>query len=111
MRGGNASPAGCSILHIVFDSLHLGFGEDREAVRDQVNRVLGVPVNLVFRLTDAPGDADKIADGGVGEPVAHLVKQGDAMPLRIRFPRFAFAAVVVGGNRDVSDFLGGVDPA
>jgi hypothetical protein len=68
-----------------------------------------VPVNLVFRLADAPGDADKIADCGIGEPVAHLVKQGDAVPLRIGLPCFAFAAVVVGGDRDVGDVLGGVD--
>ena len=33
------------------------------------------------------------------------------MPLRIGFPRFAFAAVVVSGNRDVGDGLSGVDPA
>ena len=33
------------------------------------------------------------------------------MPLRIGLTSFAFAAVVVGGNRDVGDGLGGVDPA
>ena len=109
--GRQSRPAGWSVLHVVFDSLGFGFGEDREDVRDQVNRVLGVPVNLVFRLTDAPRDADKIADCGVGEPVAHLVKQGDAVPLRIGLPCLAFAAIVIGGNRDVGDFLGGVDPA
>jgi hypothetical protein len=31
------------------------------------------------------------------------------VPLRIGLPRFAFAAVVVGGDRDVGDVLGGVD--
>ena len=35
-------------LHIVLDSLGLGFGEDRKAVCNQVNRVLGVSVNIVF---------------------------------------------------------------
>ena len=109
--GRQSRPARWSVLHVVLDSLDLGFGEDREAVRDQVNRVLGVTVNLVFRLANAPGDADKIADCGVGEPVAHLVEQGDAVPLRIGLPCFAFAAVVVGGNRDMGHFLGGVDPA
>jgi hypothetical protein len=105
-------PAGWSVLHIIFDSLDLGFGEDREAVRDQIDRVAGLAAFArVAPLADAPGDADKIADGGVGEPVAHLVKQGDTVPLRIGLPCFAFAAIVVGGNRDVGDFLGGVDPA
>ncbi len=103
-------PAGWSVLHVVIDSLGFGFSEDREAVRDQVNRVLGVPVNRVFRLADAPSDADKIADCGVGEPVAQLGEQGDAVPLRIGLPCLAFAAVVVGCNRDVGDVLGGVDP-
>jgi hypothetical protein len=70
-----------------------------------------VTVNLVFRLADAPGDADKIADCGVGEPVARFVERGDAVPLRIGLPCFDFAAVVVGGDRDVGDFLGGVDPS
>jgi hypothetical protein len=68
-----------------------------------------VSIDFVFRLADAPGDADKIADCGVGEAVAHLVEQGDAVTLRIGLPCFAFAAVVVGGNRDVGDVLGGVD--
>jgi hypothetical protein len=31
------------------------------------------------------------------------------MPLRIGLPCFAFATVVVGGDRDVGDVLGGVD--
>jgi hypothetical protein len=109
--GRQSRPVERSVLHIVFDSLDLGFGKDREAVRDQVNRVLGVSVNRVFRLADAPGDADKIADGGVGEPVAQFGEQRDAMPLRIGLPCFAFATVVIGGNRDVGDVLGGVDPA
>jgi hypothetical protein len=54
---------------------------------------------------------DKIANGCFFEPLAQFAKQGDAMPLRIGLPCFAFAAVVIGGNRDVGDFLGGVDPA
>jgi hypothetical protein len=96
--GRQSRPAGWSFLHIVFDSLDLDFGEDRKTIGDQVDRVVGSAIGLVARLTDAPGDADKIADCGVGEPVAHLVKQGDAMPLRIGLPCFAFAAVVVSGN-------------
>ena len=96
--GRQSRPAGWSILHVVFDSLDFGFGEDREAVRDQVNRVVGSAIGLVARLADAPGDADKIADGGVGEPFAQFAEQGDAMPLRIGLPCLAFAAVVIGGN-------------
>ena len=57
---------------------------------------MGLAFDLVFRLADAPGDADKIADGGFVEPFALLGEQGDAMPLRIGRPCFAFAAVVVG---------------
>ena len=109
--GRQCRPAGCSVLHIIIDSLALGFGEDSEAVRDQVNRVVGPAIGLVARLTDAPGDADKIANGRFFEPLAQFAKQGDAVPLRIGLPCFAFAAVVVGGNRDVGDVLGGVDSA
>ena len=109
--GRQSRPARWSVLHIVIDSLDLGFGEDREAVRDQVDRVAGLAFDLVARLADAPGDADKIADCGVGEPVAQFAEQGDAVPLRIGLPCFAFAAIVIGGNRDVGDVLGGVDPA
>ena len=58
-----------------------------------------------------PGDANKIADYRFVEPFAQFGKQGDAMPLRIGRPCFAFAAVVVSGNRDVGDGLGGVDLA
>ena len=76
--------------------LALGFGEDRETVRDQVNRVMGVPFDLVARLTDAPGNADKIADCGFVEPFAQFAEQGDAVPLWIGLPCFAFAAVVIG---------------
>ncbi|MEO7569685.1 MAG: hypothetical protein ABIT16_08455, partial [Croceibacterium sp.] len=61
--------------------------------------------------SDAPGDANEITDGGFVEPFPLLCEQGDAVPLRIGRPCFAFAAIVVGGNRDVSDGLGGVDPA
>ena len=67
-----------------------GFGEDRAAVRDHVDRVAGLTFDHVFRLADAPGDA---------------------VPLRIGRPCLAFATIVVGGNRDVRDVLGGVDPA
>jgi hypothetical protein len=100
-----------SLLHIVIHSLDLGFGEDREAVCDQIDRVVGSAIGLVARLADAPGDADKIADGGVVDPLTQFGEEGDAVPLRIGLPRLAFAAVVVGGDRDVSDVLGGVDPA
>jgi hypothetical protein len=41
----------------------------------------------------------------------NLPNRNDAIPLRIELPCFAFAAVVIGGNRDVSDVLGGFDPA
>ena len=109
--GRHSRPAGGSFLHIVFDRLDFGFGEDREAVGDQIDRVVGLAFDLVFRLTDAPGEADKIADCGVAEPFAQFGEQGDAVPLRIGLPSFAFAAVVIGGNRDVGDSLGGVDPA
>jgi hypothetical protein len=68
--GRQRRPTGLSILHVVLDGLDLGFGEDREAVCDQVNREVGSAIGLVTRLADAPGDADKIADGGVGEPLA-----------------------------------------
>ena len=112
-------PAGWSVLHIVFERLDFGFGEGREAVGDQIDRVVDLAFDLVFRLTDAPSDADKIADGGpfdgaqgrFVEPLAQFAEQGDAVPLRVGRPCFAFAAVVVGGNRDVGDGLGGVDPA
>ena len=104
-------PAGWSLLHIVFDSFDFGFGEDRKAVCDQIDRVVGSAIRLVARLTDAPGDADKIADCGFVEPFAQFAEQGDAVPLRVGLPCFALAAVVVGGNRDVGDGLGGVDPA
>jgi hypothetical protein len=46
--GRQSRPAERSFVHIVFDSLDLGFGEDRKAIRDQVNRVLGVLIDLVF---------------------------------------------------------------
>ena len=46
--GRQRRPAGWSVLHVVFDSLGFGFGEDRETICDQVNRVLGVPIDLVF---------------------------------------------------------------
>ena len=96
--GRHRRPAGWSVLHIVFDSLDFGFGEDREAVCDQIDRVAGFAFNLVLRLADASGDADKIADCGFVEPFALLGEQGDAVPLRIGRPCFAFAAVVIGGN-------------
>ena len=32
--GRQSRPAGWSLLHIVFDSLHFGFGEDRETIGD-----------------------------------------------------------------------------
>jgi hypothetical protein len=47
-----------------------------------------VSIDFVFRLTDAPGDADKIADCGVRDTVAQLAKQGDAVSLRIGLPCF-----------------------
>ena len=72
---------------------------------------MGLAFDLVFRLVDTHGDADKIADGGFVEPFAQFAEQGDAVPLRIGLPCFAFAAVVIGGDRDVGDGLGGVDPA
>ena len=109
--GRHRRPAGLSLLHIVFDRLDLGFGKDGKAVCDQIDRVAGFAFDLVFRLADAPGDADKIADGGVAEPFAQFSEQCDAVPLGIGLPSFAFAAVVIGGNRDVGDGLGGVDPA
>ena len=108
-----------SVLHIVLDCLDLGFGEDGKAGCDQIDRVVGLAFDLVFRLADAPGDADKIADCGPStslrsafvEPLAQFAEQGDAVPLRIGRPCFAFAAVVVGGKGDVGDGFGGVDPA
>ena len=75
-----------------------GFGEDRETVGDQVNRVVGSTIGLVARLTDAPGDADEITDVGLGEFVAQFAEQGEAVPARIGFPAVPIKAVVVGGN-------------
>ena len=95
---------------MVFDGFDLGFGKDREAVCDQIDRVVGLAFDHVFRLTNSPGDADKIADGGFVEPFAQSSEQGDAVPLGIGRPCFPFAAVVIGGNRDVGDLLVGVDP-
>ena len=68
--GRQRRPAGRLLASIIVARLALGFGEDREAVRDRINRIVGSAIGLVARLTDAPGDADKIADCGVGEPVA-----------------------------------------
>lgn len=45
------------------------------------------------------------------EPLAQSAEQSDAVPQRIKIPCFAFAAVVIGGNRDEGGVLGGVDPA
>jgi hypothetical protein len=104
-------PAGWLLLHIVFDSLDNGFGEDRETIGDEIDRVIGSAIGFVARLTDASGEADKIANGCFFEPLTQFAKQGDAAPLRIGLPCLAFAAVVIGGNRDVGDVLGGVDPA
>ncbi len=109
-RGGKP-PRFRSFAGFIVGSIASGFGDDREAVSDQIDRVVGSAIGLVARLADAPGDADKIADASLFEPVAHFVEQGDAVPLRIRFPCLAFAAVVIGGNRDVGDVLAGVDPA
>lgn len=109
--GRHSRPAGCSFVSFSVGRLAFGFSEDRETVRDQVDRVAGLTFDLVARLADAPSDADKITDSGFGEPVAQFSKQGDAMLLRIGLPCLAFAAVVIDGNRDVSDFLGGVDLA
>ena len=100
--GRHCRPAGWSVLQIVFDSFDLGFGEDREAVCDQIDRIVGLAFDLVFRLTDAPGDAHKIADGGFVEPLAQFAEQGDAVPLRIGRPCFTFAAVVIGNYGDTS---------
>jgi hypothetical protein len=68
--GRQSRPAGCSFASFIGGRLALGFGKDREAVRDEVNRVTGLAFNFVARLADAPSDADKIADCGFGEPVA-----------------------------------------
>ena len=120
--GRHCCPAGWSVLHIVFDSLDFGFGEDREAVGNQVNRVVGLAFDLVFRLADASGDADKIADAGFMEPFAQSTEQGDAVPgislwgsdvhvSPLRLAQHKSAAVVIGGKRNVGDGLGGIDPA
>ena len=66
IAGRRSRPAGWLVVHVAFDSLGFGFGEDREPVRDEVNRVAGLAFDLVARLADAPGDADEIADCGVG---------------------------------------------
>ena len=105
--GRQSRPAGSSLPGVVISWLALGFCEDLETVRDKVNRVAGLAFDLVARLADAPGDADKIADCGSGELVAQFGKQGDAVPLWIGLPCLAIAAVVVGGNRDEVTFLAG----
>ncbi len=75
-RSGNGSGAAkpardvCAFASFICRWLALGFGENREAVRDQVDRLARFAFDFAARLTDAPGDADKIADCGFGDSLA-----------------------------------------
>ena len=91
--GRHRRPAGWSVLHVVFDNPDLRFGEDSEAVRDQVNRVAGFAFDLVFRLADARRDADKIANCGIVYPCAQLIAPVNPMlEPRDLIPRLASLA-------------------
>src|SRR3546814_19835644 len=78
--------------------------EDGDAVGDQIDAVVGAAACLILVLADATDDVNEVALGG-GQTLGELVEQRDTVPVGIGLPVVAVLAVVVRGNRQISDLL------
>src|SRR3546814_17702526 len=78
--------------------------EDGDAVGDQIDAVVGAAACLILVLADATDDVNKVALAG-GQTLGELVEQRDTVPVGIGLPVDVFLAVVVRGNRKISELF------
>jgi hypothetical protein len=82
-----------------------------EAVSDKIDAVVGGTASFVAVLAKAASDMHHVALFRFGDTLGQLAEDRDVVPVGVGFPVVTIAAIIVGSDRDVGDFLFDLDLA